>query len=78
MWRETQESKGFTLSKTKTEFMEYKFSDVTPEVEKWRLKKLQVYIGSIIQEDREIDDDITCHIGDRMGEVEAHIWCNVR
>lgn len=29
IWRQTLESKGFRLSKTKTRYLEYKFSDVT-------------------------------------------------
>lgn len=33
MWRQTIETKGFQLSKTKTEYLECKFSDVTQEVE---------------------------------------------
>ena len=33
VWRQTLESKGFRLSKNKTEYLEYKFNDVRLENE---------------------------------------------
>ncbi|XP_060194993.1 uncharacterized protein LOC132624192 [Lycium barbarum] len=71
VWRQTLESKGFKLSKTKTEYLECKFSDgsqvededvqldtqVIPKKESFK------YLGSIIQGTGEIDDDVTHRIG---------------
>ncbi|XP_070017693.1 uncharacterized protein [Nicotiana sylvestris] len=56
-WRQTFESKGFKLSKTKTEYLECKFSDMTREtVMDMRLESQVIpkrgsfkYLGSVIQ-----------------------------
>ena len=67
MWREALESKGFHLSRNKTEYMECKFNKrptnnnlevkigeyVIPKVSSFR------YLGSIIQSDKEINKDVT-------------------
>lgn len=71
VWRQNQESKGFRSSRTKIEYLEYKFNDVTHVAdvegridtqfisEKGSFK----YLGSIIQENGKIDDDVTHRIG---------------
>jgi len=65
-WRDTLEAKGFRLSKSKTEYLHCRFSAdegdiagevaiegaIIPRVERFR------YLGSIIQESGEIDEDI--------------------
>src|SRR5215470_4611566 len=70
VWREALESKGFRLSRSKTEYMECKFSKkqanndmevkigehIIPQVLKFR------YLGSILQRDGEIDGDVTHRI----------------
>ena len=69
LWRETLESKGFRLSRTKTEYMKCEFSsvrsddgDVTlagrvvPKKESFR------YLGSMLQFDGEIDKDDSLRI----------------
>jgi len=70
VWREALESKGFRLSRSKTEYMECKFSKkqanndmevkigehIIPQVSKFR------YLGSILQRDGEIDGDVTHRI----------------
>nr|XP_016459241.1 PREDICTED: uncharacterized protein LOC107782821 [Nicotiana tabacum] len=71
VWRHTLESKGFKLSWSKTEYLEYKFSDnmhekgvevkigtqVVPKRDSFK------YFGFIIQGNREIDKDVTHRIG---------------
>ena len=65
-WRDTLEAKGFRLSRSKMKYLRYKFSaneggiasevaikgTIIPRVERFR------YLGSIIQENGEIDEDI--------------------
>jgi len=65
-WRDTIEAKGFRLSRLKTEYLHYRFSAgeggvasevategaIIPMVERFR------YLGSSIQENEEIDEDI--------------------
>nr|XP_033512282.1 uncharacterized protein LOC108945319 [Nicotiana tomentosiformis] len=71
VWRQALESKGFKLSRTKTEYLECKFSDVSGEVDvEVRLDSQVIpkresfkYLGSIIQRDGEIDEDVTHRIG---------------
>ncbi|XP_070049226.1 uncharacterized protein [Nicotiana tomentosiformis] len=70
VWRQTLESKGFKLSKIKTEYMECKFSNGTQEGDmEVRLDARVIpkrgsfkYLGSIIQSNREIDEDVTHRI----------------
>ncbi|XP_060183440.1 uncharacterized protein LOC132613435 [Lycium barbarum] len=70
-WRPTLESKGFRLSRTKTEYMECKFSGVTQEsdmevkIEAQGIPKRESfkYLGSVIQGDGEIDEDVAHRIG---------------
>nr|XP_016451169.1 PREDICTED: uncharacterized protein LOC107775881 [Nicotiana tabacum] len=71
VWRQAMESKCFQLSRTKTEYVESKFSDMTGKSDVGMRLDSQVirnrerfkYLGSIIQEDREIDRDITHLLG---------------
>ncbi|XP_060183178.1 uncharacterized protein LOC132613148 [Lycium barbarum] len=71
VWRMTLESKGFRLSRTKTEYTECKFSDVTQETDVEVKIEAQVipkrrsfkYLGFVIQRDREINDDVAHRIG---------------
>ena len=69
LWRHTLEFRGFRLSRSKTEYLQCQFSgdetgdeelnigDVAvPRVEKFK------YLGSIIQERVDIDEDINCSI----------------
>ncbi|KAF3631376.1 Cell division cycle protein 48 -like protein [Capsicum annuum] len=70
VWRQTLESKGFRLSRTKTEYLECKFSDSRREEEVVvKLDSQAVckrdsfkYLGSMIQENGEIDEDVPHHI----------------
>jgi len=69
-WRDTLEAKGFRLSRSKTEYLHCRFSAdeggiasevaiegaIIPRVERFR------YLGSIIQENGEIDEDINHRI----------------
>nr|XP_009773114.1 PREDICTED: uncharacterized protein LOC104223383 [Nicotiana sylvestris] len=71
VWRQILESKGFKLSRTKTEFLDCKFSDETHEADRDVKLDIQViprrgsfmYLGSIIQGNREIDDEVSHLIG---------------
>ncbi|KAG5613703.1 hypothetical protein H5410_013527, partial [Solanum commersonii] len=71
VWRQALESKGFRLSKTKTEYLRCKFSDVLDEADvEVRLatqiipkKESFKYLGSVIQENGDIDDDVIHRIG---------------
>ncbi|XP_019241539.1 PREDICTED: uncharacterized protein LOC109221516 [Nicotiana attenuata] len=69
--RQTLESKVFKLSRTKTEYLERKFSDGTYEADVEVKLDAQVipkrasfkYLGSIIQGNEEIDEDVVHRIG---------------
>ncbi|XP_070049343.1 uncharacterized protein [Nicotiana tomentosiformis] len=71
VWRQVVESKGFKLSRTKTEYLECKFSDVSGEADvKVRIDSQVIpkresfkYLGSIILGDGEIDGDVMNRIG---------------
>ena len=69
LWRETQESKGFSLSRTKTEYMRYDFGQTTQEEGDVSLEGQVVprkgtfrYLGSMLQRDGDIDEDISHRI----------------
>ena len=69
MWRQTLESKGFRLSRTKTEYMRCEFSGVRLEDGNVTLARQVVpkrdtfrYLGSMLQSDGEIDDDVSHRI----------------
>ncbi|XP_059310717.1 uncharacterized protein LOC132062090 [Lycium ferocissimum] len=71
VWRQTLESKGIRLSRSKMEYLELKFGDVMRELEvEVKIDTLVIpkrgsfkYLGSIIQGNMEIDDDIAHRIG---------------
>ncbi|XP_070040344.1 uncharacterized protein [Nicotiana tomentosiformis] len=71
LWMKALESKGFELSRTKTKYLECKFSSVTGEADRVVRLDSQVipkrerfkYTGSIIQGDKETDEDVTHRIG---------------
>ena len=66
LWRQTLESRGFRLSRAKTEYMEYKFnkhgirdySIVRLDRQEIPMSSHFKYLGSIIQKDEEIDSDV--------------------
>nr|XP_009803714.1 PREDICTED: uncharacterized protein LOC104249042 [Nicotiana sylvestris] len=70
VWRQALESKNFKLSRSETEYLECKFSDERYEEEVEASIDTQVipkrysfkYLESIIQGNREIDEDVTQHI----------------
>ncbi|KAF3645510.1 putative pre-mRNA-processing factor 6-like [Capsicum annuum] len=70
VWRQTLESKGFRLSRSKTEYLECKFNDVRLENEVVVKLESQVvckrdsfkYLGSVIQGNGEIGEDISHRI----------------
>ncbi|KAG5592517.1 hypothetical protein H5410_043031, partial [Solanum commersonii] len=71
VWRQALESKGFRLSRTKTEYLRCKFSDVVEEADVEVRLATQIiskresfkYLGSVIQGSGDIDEDVTHHIG---------------
>uniref|UniRef100_A0A1S3Z9A6 Reverse transcriptase domain-containing protein n=1 Tax=Nicotiana tabacum TaxID=4097 RepID=A0A1S3Z9A6_TOBAC len=71
IWRQTLDSKGFKLSRTETEYMECKFSNGTQERDMEVKLDTQVipkrgsfkYLGSIIQGNMEINEDVTNRFG---------------
>nr|XP_016496967.1 PREDICTED: uncharacterized protein LOC107815839 [Nicotiana tabacum] len=71
VWRQTLESKGFKMSRTKTEYLECKFSDGTLEADvDVKLDTLVIpkrssfkYLGSIIHGNEDNDENITHRIG---------------
>ncbi|XP_060182744.1 uncharacterized protein LOC132612646 [Lycium barbarum] len=71
VWRQPLESKGFKLSRTKIEYSECKFNeviqvedeDVQLDIQVITKKESLKYLGSIIQGNGEIDDDVTHRIG---------------
>ena len=69
LWQETLESKCFRLSRTKPEYMRCDFSTTTREDEDISLKGQVVprkntfrYLGSMLQRDRDIDEDVSHRI----------------
>ncbi|KAM3308849.1 hypothetical protein P3S67_010593 [Capsicum chacoense] len=70
-WRETLESKGFRLSRSKTKYLECKFDgssegdDVVVRLESQVVCKRDSfkYLGSMIQGNGEIDEDVSHRIG---------------
>ena len=67
LWRQTLESKGFRVSRTKTEYMRCDFSNAAHEEGEVRLEGQVVpkkdtfrYLGSMLQKDEDIDADV-CH-----------------
>ena len=71
LWRETLESKGFRLSRTKTEYMRYDFGTTTREEEEENVslegqvvprKDIFRYLGSVLQRDGDIDEDVSHRI----------------
>ncbi|XP_070036590.1 uncharacterized protein [Nicotiana tomentosiformis] len=71
VWRQALESKGFKLNRTKTEYLECKFSvgaheshvDLKLYIQVIPKKGSFKYLGSIIQGNGEIDEVITHRIG---------------
>ena len=75
LWRQTLKSKGFRLSRTKTEYMRCEFSgvrsddgDVTLAGQVVPRKDTFRYLGSMLQSDGEIDEDVSHRI--RAGWVK--------
>ena len=69
LWRQTLESKGFRLSRTKTEYMMCGFNTTSCEEEEVSLDGQVVprkdtfrYLGSMLQEDGGIDEDVNHRI----------------
>ncbi|XP_070036792.1 uncharacterized protein [Nicotiana tomentosiformis] len=70
VWRHILDSKGFKLSRIKTKYLKCKFSNGTQVVDGDVRLDTQVipkrssfkYLGSIIQGNREFDEDVTYHI----------------
>ena len=65
LWRHTLESKGFRLSRTKTEYMRCDFSvtgheegDVSLDGQVVAKKDTFPYLGSMLQKDSDIDEDV--------------------
>ncbi|KAM3251539.1 hypothetical protein P3L10_005609 [Capsicum annuum] len=71
VWRQTLESKGFRVSRSKTEYVECKFNDVRREnevVEKLEAQEVCKrdkfkYLGSVIQSNGEIDENVSHRLG---------------
>ena len=71
IWRQTLESKGFRLSRTKTEYLEYKFSVELDESSVEVRLAAQIilkserfkYLGSVLQGSGDIDSDVIHRIG---------------
>ena len=69
LWRETLESKGFRLSRTKTEYMRYDFGgaaqeegDVSLEGQVAPKKDIFQYLGSMLYRDGDIDTNVSYRI----------------
>ncbi|KAG5584745.1 hypothetical protein H5410_045179 [Solanum commersonii] len=86
VWRQTLESKGFRLSRTKIEYLGCKFSDALDETDgEVRLatqiipkKESFKYLGSVIQGSGDIDDDVTHRIGVawRKWRLASRVLCD--
>ena len=69
LWRQTLESKGFKFSRSKTEYMKCAFSTTGHEAGEVRLDGQVVpkkytfrYLGSMLQKDGDIDEDVSHRI----------------
>jgi hypothetical protein len=69
LWRRTLEAKDFRLSRSKMEYMKCDFSAITQEEEDVRLDGQVVpkkdtfrYLGSMLQKNRDIDEDVSHRI----------------
>jgi hypothetical protein len=69
LWRRTLEAKGFSLSRSKTEYMKCDFSATTQEKGNVRLdgqvvpkKNTFHYLGSMLQKNEDIDEDVSHRI----------------
>ena len=69
LWPETLESKYSRLSRTKTKYMRYDFGTTTRKEEDISLEGQVVpwkdtfrYLGSVLQRDRDIDEDVSHRI----------------
>jgi hypothetical protein len=69
LWRRTLEAKGFSLSRSKTEYMKCDFSSTTQEEGDVRLdgqvvpkKDTLHYLGSMLQKNGNIDEDVSHRI----------------
>ncbi|KAL6507200.1 hypothetical protein OROHE_022099 [Orobanche hederae] len=70
LWRDTLEARGFRLSRSKTEYMEFRFSDnsdreagmITFDGKVVHESTFFRYLGSIIQKDGELDSDVAHRI----------------
>jgi hypothetical protein len=69
LWRHTLESRGFKLSRSKTEYMECRFSGINRDQGSILLEGKEIsssdcfkYLGSIIQKDGELDADVAHRI----------------
>nr|XP_016501808.1 PREDICTED: uncharacterized protein LOC107820102 [Nicotiana tabacum] len=86
VWRQTLESKGFKLSRSKTEYLECKFSQERHEEEVEVNIDTQViptrdsfkYLGCIIQGNEEIDEDVThrIRVGWMRWKLASGILCD--
>jgi hypothetical protein len=79
LWRRTLEAKGFRLNRSKTEYMKCDFSATTWEEGDVRLdgqvvpkKDIFCYLGSMLQKDEDIDEDLSHRI-----KVVLLKWCQV-
>jgi hypothetical protein len=77
LWRRILEAKGFRLSRSKTEYMKCDFSATTQEEGNVRLddqvvpkKDIFCYLGSMLQKDGDIDEDVSHKI--KVGWLK---WC---
>ncbi|KAF3647074.1 putative ATP synthase subunit O, mitochondrial-like [Capsicum annuum] len=86
VWRQTLKSKGFRLSRSKTEYLECKFNDVRLENEVVVKLESQVvckrnsfkYLGTVIQGNGEIDKDVSHRIGARWmkWKLASRVLCD--
>ncbi|GJN13378.1 hypothetical protein PR202_gb00072 [Eleusine coracana subsp. coracana] len=80
LWRHTLECKGFRLSRAKTEYMMCEFSvtrhedgDVSLNGQLVAKKDTFRYLGSMLQKDGDIDEDIRHRIFSRLVELASSI-----
>ncbi|XP_070032798.1 uncharacterized protein [Nicotiana tomentosiformis] len=84
VWRQTLESKNFKLRRTKTEYLECKFSNVTGESDMdvrvdsqvFSKRRSYKYLRSVIQGNEKIDEDVTHRIG--AGWMKWPAFCVMR
>jgi hypothetical protein len=84
LWSQTLEAKGFRLSKSKTEYMKCNFSattqkdgDVSLDGQVVPKKDTFRYLGSMLQKDGDIDEDVSHRLKAKLPMSCVTLGCRI-